>query len=47
MEETYLLNMEGVKKKILYGGYGKLPHFQDGSKVNALTSRVELKTGTV
>ncbi|XP_026530505.1 aryl-hydrocarbon-interacting protein-like 1 [Notechis scutatus] len=32
MEETYLLNVEGVKKKILHGGYGKLPHFQDGSK---------------
>uniref|UniRef100_A0A8D2L6G9 AIP/AIPL N-terminal FKBP-type PPIase domain-containing protein n=1 Tax=Varanus komodoensis TaxID=61221 RepID=A0A8D2L6G9_VARKO len=33
MEETYLLNVEGVKKKILHGGYGGLPHFQDGSKV--------------
>ncbi|ETE62097.1 Aryl-hydrocarbon-interacting protein-like 1, partial [Ophiophagus hannah] len=33
MEETYLLNVEGVKKKILHGGYGKLPHFQDGSKI--------------
>ncbi|XP_042334363.1 uncharacterized protein LOC121936308 [Sceloporus undulatus] len=33
MEETYLLNVEGVKKKILHGGYGGLPDFKDGSKV--------------
>ncbi|XP_061454767.1 aryl-hydrocarbon-interacting protein-like 1 [Rhineura floridana] len=33
MEETYLLNMKGVKKKILHGGYGELPDFKDGSKV--------------
>ncbi|KAM6427268.1 uncharacterized protein PHA67_003873 [Liasis olivaceus] len=33
MEETYLLNVEGVKKKILHGGYGKLPDFQEGSKI--------------
>nr|XP_060612343.1 uncharacterized protein LOC132763036 [Anolis sagrei ordinatus] len=33
MEETYLLNVEGVKKKILHGGCGVLPNFQDGSKV--------------
>ncbi|KAH0631009.1 hypothetical protein JD844_004471 [Phrynosoma platyrhinos] len=33
MEETYLLNVEGVKKKILHGGYGSLPDFKDGSKV--------------
>uniref|UniRef100_A0ABM5EVM1 AIP/AIPL N-terminal FKBP-type PPIase domain-containing protein n=1 Tax=Pogona vitticeps TaxID=103695 RepID=A0ABM5EVM1_9SAUR len=33
MEETYLLNMEGVKKKILHGGCGELPDFKDGSKV--------------
>lgn len=34
MEETYLLNVEGVRKKILHGGRGELPKFQDGSKVN-------------
>lgn len=34
MEETYLLNVEGVRKKILHGGQGELPKFQDGSKVN-------------
>ncbi|XP_077778909.1 aryl-hydrocarbon-interacting protein-like 1 isoform X2 [Podarcis muralis] len=33
MEETYLLNVEGVKKKILHGGYGPLPDFKDGSKI--------------
>lgn len=33
MEETYLLNVEGVKKKILHGGQGELPKLQDGSKV--------------
>nr|XP_041572223.1 aryl-hydrocarbon-interacting protein-like 1 [Taeniopygia guttata] len=32
MEETYLLNVEGVKKKILHGGRGELPKLQDGSK---------------
>ncbi|NXP95279.1 AIPL1 protein, partial [Passerina amoena] len=32
MEETYLLNVEGVKKKILHGGQGELPKPQDGSK---------------
>lgn len=36
MEETYLLNVEGVKKKILHGGQGELPKFQDGSKVSHL-----------
>lgn len=36
MEETYLLNVEGVKKKILHGGQGELPKLQDGSKVNGL-----------
>ncbi|NXS14717.1 AIPL1 protein, partial [Neodrepanis coruscans] len=33
MEETYLLNVEGVKKKILHGGRGELPKLQDGSKI--------------
>ncbi|XP_048370028.1 uncharacterized protein LOC125442604 [Sphaerodactylus townsendi] len=33
MEETYLLNVEGVKKKILHGGYGQLPDFKEGSKI--------------
>ncbi|NWH65611.1 AIPL1 protein, partial [Geococcyx californianus] len=33
MEETYLLNVEGVRKKILHGGQGELPKFQDGSKI--------------
>ncbi|XP_051486732.1 aryl-hydrocarbon-interacting protein-like 1 [Apus apus] len=33
MEETYLLNVEGVKKKILHGGRGELPKLQDGSKM--------------
>ncbi|NXE54757.1 AIPL1 protein, partial [Casuarius casuarius] len=33
MEEIYLLNVEGVKKKILHGGQGELPKFQDGSKI--------------
>ncbi|XP_064283157.1 aryl-hydrocarbon-interacting protein-like 1 isoform X2 [Passer domesticus] len=32
MEETYLLNVEGVRKKILHGGQGELPKLQDGSK---------------
>ncbi|XP_071613509.1 aryl-hydrocarbon-interacting protein-like 1 isoform X2 [Heliangelus exortis] len=42
MEETYLLNVEGVKKKILHGGQGELPKLQDGSKhtgMYALVSR--------
>ncbi|XP_053931096.1 golgin subfamily A member 6-like protein 6 isoform X3 [Cuculus canorus] len=42
MEETYLLNVEGVRKKILHGGQGELPKFQDGSKhtgMYALVSR--------
>uniref|UniRef100_A0A665U332 Aryl hydrocarbon receptor interacting protein like 2 n=1 Tax=Echeneis naucrates TaxID=173247 RepID=A0A665U332_ECHNA len=33
MEETYLLNHPGVKKKILAGGTGPLPHFPPGTKV--------------
>ncbi|XP_043983852.1 aryl-hydrocarbon-interacting protein-like 1 [Gambusia affinis] len=33
MEETYLLNYPGVKKKILAGGKGPLPHFPPGTKV--------------
>uniref|UniRef100_A0A3B5MDY9 Aryl hydrocarbon receptor interacting protein like 2 n=1 Tax=Xiphophorus couchianus TaxID=32473 RepID=A0A3B5MDY9_9TELE len=33
MEETYLLNYPGVKKKILAGGKGPLPHFPLGTKV--------------
>ncbi|NWX18176.1 AIPL1 protein, partial [Aegotheles bennettii] len=33
MEETYLLNVEGVKKKILHGGQGELPKLEDGSKI--------------
>ncbi|KAM4794693.1 aryl-hydrocarbon-interacting protein-like 1 isoform 1-T1 [Rhinophrynus dorsalis] len=33
MEETILLNMEGVKKKIYHGGTGDLPKFITGSKV--------------
>ncbi|XP_075369578.1 uncharacterized protein LOC142415298 [Mycteria americana] len=33
MEEIYLLNVEGVKKKILHGGQGELPKLQDGSKI--------------
>uniref|UniRef100_A0A8C0VNK3 Uncharacterized protein n=1 Tax=Cyanistes caeruleus TaxID=156563 RepID=A0A8C0VNK3_CYACU len=32
MEETYLLNVEGVKKKILHGGRGELPKLQDGRR---------------
>lgn len=34
MEDTYLLSVEGVKKKILHGGSGQLPDFKDGSKVS-------------
>ncbi|KAM3867017.1 uncharacterized protein ACN63O_008727 [Diretmus argenteus] len=33
MEETYLLNHPGVKKKILSGGTGHLPHFPTGTKL--------------
>ncbi|KAA0709507.1 Aryl-hydrocarbon-interacting protein-like 1 [Triplophysa tibetana] len=33
MEETYLLNHPGVKKKILNGGQGRLPHFPKGTKL--------------
>uniref|UniRef100_A0A3B3UHP0 Aryl-hydrocarbon-interacting protein-like 1 n=1 Tax=Poecilia latipinna TaxID=48699 RepID=A0A3B3UHP0_9TELE len=33
MEETYLLSYPGVKKKILAGGKGPLPHFPPGTKV--------------
>ncbi|XP_076005387.1 uncharacterized protein LOC142999651 [Genypterus blacodes] len=33
MEETYLLNHPGVKKKILAGGAGPLPHFPPGTKL--------------
>ncbi|KPP67544.1 hypothetical protein Z043_113850 [Scleropages formosus] len=34
MEETYLLNHHGVKKKILHGGVGPMPHFPPGTKDN-------------
>ncbi|XP_056126296.1 golgin subfamily A member 6-like protein 24 [Rhinichthys klamathensis goyatoka] len=33
MEETYLLDHPGVKKKILHGGQGPLPHFPKGTKL--------------
>lgn len=33
MEETYLLNLPGVRKKILAGGAGPLPHFPPGAKL--------------
>nr|XP_020446417.1 aryl-hydrocarbon-interacting protein-like 1 [Monopterus albus] len=33
MEETYLLNYPGVRKKILAGGRGPLPHFPPGTKL--------------
>ncbi|CAI5652568.1 uncharacterized protein LOC100702800 [Oreochromis niloticus] len=33
MEETYLLNYPGVRKKILAGGSGPLPHFPPGTKL--------------
>ncbi|XP_030621328.1 aryl-hydrocarbon-interacting protein-like 1 [Chanos chanos] len=33
MEETYLLNHPGVKKKILHGGQGPMPHFPPGTKL--------------
>ncbi|KAJ0002950.1 hypothetical protein NQD34_008099 [Periophthalmus magnuspinnatus] len=36
MEETYLLKHPGVKKKILAGGTGPLPHFPPGTKHTGL-----------
>ncbi|XP_062855689.1 aryl-hydrocarbon-interacting protein-like 1 [Trichomycterus rosablanca] len=33
MEETYLLKHPGVKKKIMHGGRGPLPHFPSGTKL--------------
>ncbi|XP_056457174.1 aryl-hydrocarbon-interacting protein-like 1 [Gadus chalcogrammus] len=33
MEDTYLLDMPTVKKKILAGGTGPMPHFPSGTKV--------------
>uniref|UniRef100_A0A672JDM5 Aryl hydrocarbon receptor interacting protein like 2 n=1 Tax=Salarias fasciatus TaxID=181472 RepID=A0A672JDM5_SALFA len=33
MEETYLLNHPGVKKSILAGGTGPMPHFPPGTKL--------------
>ncbi|XP_023675670.2 uncharacterized protein [Paramormyrops kingsleyae] len=33
MEETYLLHHPGVKKKILHGGLGPMPHFPPGTKL--------------
>ncbi|XP_072325646.1 aryl-hydrocarbon-interacting protein-like 1 [Scyliorhinus torazame] len=33
MEETYLTNVEGIKKTILHGGTGELPKLLTGSKV--------------
>ncbi|RVE67434.1 hypothetical protein OJAV_G00103030 [Oryzias javanicus] len=33
MEQTYLLNYPGVKKKILSGGQGPMPHFPPGTKL--------------
>ncbi|XP_070818069.1 myb-like protein X [Chaetodon trifascialis] len=33
MEETYLMNYPGVRKKILAGGTGPLPHFPPGTKL--------------
>ncbi|XP_007894829.1 aryl-hydrocarbon-interacting protein-like 1 isoform X2 [Callorhinchus milii] len=33
MEQTYLLNVEGIKKSILHGGTGEIPKFNTGSKV--------------
>ncbi|KAF6732436.1 Aryl-hydrocarbon-interacting protein-like 1 [Oryzias melastigma] len=33
MEQTYLLNYPGVKKKILAGGQGPMPHFPPGAKL--------------
>ncbi|XP_067824031.1 aryl-hydrocarbon-interacting protein-like 1 isoform X5 [Heptranchias perlo] len=36
MEETYLANVEGIKKTILHGGFGELPKFLTGSKHTGL-----------
>uniref|UniRef100_A0A8C2F3G3 Aryl hydrocarbon receptor interacting protein like 2 n=1 Tax=Cyprinus carpio TaxID=7962 RepID=A0A8C2F3G3_CYPCA len=33
MQEAYLLDHPGVKKKILHGGQGPLPHFPKGTKL--------------
>ncbi|KAJ8397990.1 hypothetical protein AAFF_G00433370 [Aldrovandia affinis] len=33
MEDTYLLKHPGVKKKILHGGQGSMPHFPPGTKL--------------
>ncbi|KAG7266784.1 hypothetical protein CRUP_028106, partial [Coryphaenoides rupestris] len=33
MEDTYLLDMPSVKKKILAGGTGPMPHFPTGTKL--------------
>uniref|UniRef100_A0AAY5KSV3 AIP/AIPL N-terminal FKBP-type PPIase domain-containing protein n=1 Tax=Esox lucius TaxID=8010 RepID=A0AAY5KSV3_ESOLU len=33
MEETYLLNYPGVRKRILAGGTGPIPHFPPGTKL--------------
>ncbi|TNN72739.1 Aryl-hydrocarbon-interacting protein-like 1 [Liparis tanakae] len=33
MEETYLLNLPGIRKKILAGGTAALPHFAPGTKL--------------
>uniref|UniRef100_A0A8C5GUK0 Uncharacterized protein n=1 Tax=Gouania willdenowi TaxID=441366 RepID=A0A8C5GUK0_GOUWI len=45
MEETYLLNHPGVKKKILAGGTGPLPHFPPGAKVRPTNQSPDLLTG--
>ncbi|XP_039623584.1 aryl-hydrocarbon-interacting protein-like 1 [Polypterus senegalus] len=34
MEEVYLLKTKGVKKTILHGGYGSIPKFVHGTKLN-------------
>uniref|UniRef100_A0A8C2D8F7 AIP/AIPL N-terminal FKBP-type PPIase domain-containing protein n=1 Tax=Cyprinus carpio TaxID=7962 RepID=A0A8C2D8F7_CYPCA len=36
MQEAYLLDHPGVKKKILHGGQGPLPHFPKGTKVRTV-----------
>uniref|UniRef100_A0A8C1LYK7 Uncharacterized protein n=1 Tax=Cyprinus carpio TaxID=7962 RepID=A0A8C1LYK7_CYPCA len=36
MQETYLLDHPRVKKKILHGGQGSLPHFPKGTKVRCI-----------
>lgn len=38
MEETYLTDLPGVRKKILAGGTGPLPHFPPGAKVTSHSS---------